>query len=161
MSASQRPTPTGEALAKDPANLTANEGNATPNIVQAALALAHQGWAVFPLNGKRPFSGFHWLERSSADPQTIQQMFAAHPHSNIGVDCGKSGLFVIDLDMGHGQDGVANWNEIKNAHGIDCAGGAVVSTGGGGWHLIFRDPTGGKLGNTIGKLVGPLMLVNR
>ncbi len=147
-----RPAPVREGEAS-PAPAIAQTISARP-ILRAALTLAEQGWAVFPLQGKRPFAGFRWREQSSADAATVQGMFQARPHANLGIDCGKSGLYVVDLDVDGDVDGHAAWADLKATHHFDDTGAWVVLTGGGGRHLIFQDPTGGALGNTARKL-GP------
>lgn len=110
---------------------------------------AARGWATFPLAGKTP--RLKWRDLSSTDAKRLAAMFDHEANGqNIGLDCGKSGLVVIDLDVKNGVDGLATWREL----GIDDTGALVSQTGGGGTHLIFRDTSGGAIGNSTGKL-GP------
>ncbi len=78
------------------------------------------------------------------------------PGDNTALDCGKSGIVVIDLDVKNGKDGVARWAELKTRHGIDDSQALRTLTGGGkgARHLIFRDTTSGAIGNSDSKLVG-------
>ena len=66
---------------------------------------------VFPTNGKDP--RVRWREDSTTDAATIRGWWTRWPDAGIGVDCGKSVLVVVDLDVKDGVDGVAAW---KQAH---------------------------------------------
>jgi len=89
---------------------------------------------------------------STNDPEAARQLF--RPGDNIGLDCGKSRLVVIDKDR-HGEaDGFATWERLKVVHGFDDSGALRSRTGGGGRHLLFLDTTGGQIRNSQGKL-GP------
>jgi putative DNA primase/helicase len=119
------------------------------------LRLAERGWAVFPMSGKTPL--VKWRDESTTDEDALQAMFSEHGRGgfpNIGVDCGKSGLVVIDLDVDDDKDGMEAWEELKEQHGFEDSEALVTSTGGGGKHLIFKDPSGGQIGNSTGEL-GP------
>ena len=63
-----------------------------------ALKYAGYGWSVFPVDpgGKKPL--VRWREESSSDPEQVTEMWSLMPNANIGIDCGKSGLVVIDVD---------------------------------------------------------------
>jgi len=101
-------------------------------------------WATFPIieGGKRP--ACKWRAESRPGYQ--------RPGLNVGLDCGKSGLVVLDLDQHGGPDGVAAWESLKVERGIDDTGALVTETPSGGRHLIFSDPTGGAIRNSAGKL---------
>lgn len=77
-------------------------------LLRHALTCAERGWHVFPCApGAKPpaFRGEDWQELSTTDPSRIERWWRARPY-NIGVDCGKSGLTVLDLDVpGHGRQG--------------------------------------------------------
>jgi len=98
------------------------------NTVQAYTT---RGWAVFPVG---------------TAPDVIRN---GH---NIGLDCGKSGLVVIDLDVKGDHDGLAAWETLKDDTGLDDTGALVTETPSGGRHLIWTDPTGGLIGNSASKL---------
>ncbi len=73
------------------------------SVLQAALDYANQGLYVFPVKGasdparaKEPAVG-RWSEESTTDPEVIVAMFAGTAYG-IGLDCGKSGVFVLDGD---------------------------------------------------------------
>jgi len=121
------------------------------------LNLTRRGWCVFPIapGGKRPLC--KWRDRSAQAEGIARLEFTKYSqggeHPNIGVDCGKSGLVVLDLDRHDGgPDGLAAWEALKVEHGIDDTGALVAETASGGRHLIFTDPTGGAIRNSAGKL---------
>ena len=117
--------------------------------LDAALAYAARGWHVFPVEpqGKRPMQGIRWREASTTDPETIRAWWKRWPKANIGLDCGKSGLVVLDFDAGKpefaGDDLLEAVFRIPTAH---------AATGGGGYHFFFRQPEGEPLGNRRGDL---------
>ncbi len=130
-----------------------------PNpMITAALDLAqHYGWNVFPLQGKIPYREFPWREKSNNAPGLIRPTFAPykhHPALSIGVDCGKSSLVVIDLDVHGDTNGIESFRALCDEHDIDTSGAVISRTGSGGVHLIFSDPTGGLIRNSASKL-GP------
>ena len=69
-------------------------------LLRAALAYAGLGWAVHPLRprDKRPLLR-DWPHKATTDGRVIQDWWVRWPEANIGVACGPSGLFVIDLDV--------------------------------------------------------------
>jgi hypothetical protein len=71
----------------------------------------------------------------------------------IGIDCGKSGLLVIDADRNHGDgfDGVAALDALYDAHGepLPCP---AYWTPRGGLHIFQRQQMGHELGNREGAL---------
>lgn len=73
--------------------------------VDAALAAAARGLALFalPPGGRRPAPG--WQRRTTTDPQRVAVMAAA---GNLGVGCRASDVVGIDLDRRGGDvDGIA------------------------------------------------------
>jgi hypothetical protein len=126
------------------------------------LGLARRGWAIFPVRCIPPTKAepdgvkqplVPWTKESTADPTKAARLFAEHPSYNAaGVDCGKSGLVVVDLDRKNGVDGLASWRDLVQQHEIDARGALVDLTPTGGRHLYFTDPTGGAIHNSTGKL---------
>ncbi|MBO0804666.1 MAG: bifunctional DNA primase/polymerase [Nocardiopsaceae bacterium] len=122
------------------------------SLMRAALACAERGWHVFPCapGGKPPaLRDTDWRQASTTDPAQIERWWTARP-CNIGIDCGKSRLAVIDLDVpGHGHPG----QQRRGATGLDaltrlCAENAqplpgptlTVATPSGGYHLYYHAP---------------------
>lgn len=125
--------------------------------IEQALQFAARGWSCFPLHGKRPPTGYLWRDRSTSDAATLAADFRTYSNGaapNVGLDCGKSGLVVIDLDRKDGRDGPAEWAALKARMGFDDAGALVSQTGGGGLHLVFSAPVGAVIRNGANKL-GP------
>ncbi len=118
-------------------------------LCESALQLSKLGWYVFPCvpGEKRPLTkrGF---KDATRDPKTIRDWWAKHPLANIGVDCGRSKLAVVDLDVKNGADGPGEWANL----GIDDTGALEQETPSGGIHKIWRTDNGIK--STAGKL-GP------
>jgi hypothetical protein len=65
---------------------------------QAALELASAGWFVFPVQerGKQPL--VRWRDESTSDADKVADWWDRWPNANIGIDCGKSRLVVVDYD---------------------------------------------------------------
>jgi hypothetical protein len=74
------------------------------------------------------------------DPEQIARWFApARSYQpNIGIDCQRSGLVVVDTDPRHGGD--ASGRELVETYGLQLEAGPQVLTGGGGAHYYFRNP---------------------
>jgi hypothetical protein len=66
-----------------------------------SVKLLALGLHIFPLNArsKHPATA-HGFKDSSADPVTVEAWWAENPDYNIGVDCGASGITVLDIDAG-------------------------------------------------------------
>jgi Bifunctional DNA primase/polymerase, N-terminal/Primase C terminal 1 (PriCT-1) len=118
-----------------------------PELLAAALAYVERGWPVFPVSGKTPLTehGFH---DASLDPEQIRVWWTAHPTAGVAVPTGEpSGLFVVDIDAQKG--GATAWKRLCDEHGKVPKTLATL-TGGGGSHLLFRDP--GDVPSSIEKL---------
>lgn len=70
----------------------------------AALALVERGFAVFPLRpgSKVPAVRGDWEGLAVADPERLREV-GWPVGGNIGIACGPSGLFVLDLDVAKGS----------------------------------------------------------
>jgi len=96
--------------------------------------------------GKHPRGVKNWRAESTTDEDTIRQWWGKWPEANIGIDTGKSGLLVLDLD------------EYKDAYAGDSLLSErdeqtpTVLTGGGGQHLWYRLPPDKQWGNATGTL---------
>jgi hypothetical protein len=118
--------------------------------MRAALAWAGQGWQVFPCapGGKPPaLRDTDWRDIATTDPGQIERWWTARPY-NIGIDCGKSGLAVIDLDtLGHGSQPPGH--TPHQATGLDAL--YRISTPSGGYHLYYTAPHTG-MGSSTARL---------
>jgi hypothetical protein len=83
-----------------------------PHNCAVALLYAEAGIAVFPCSAdKKPL--VKWSTVSTTDEATIHGWFKRWPDSIVGIDCGKSGLIVIDCDRhDNGHDGVEAFAEL-------------------------------------------------
>jgi uncharacterized protein YidB (DUF937 family) len=94
--------------------------------------------------GKHPYG--RWTRDSTNDPDAIRAALTRGPR-NLGIDCGKSGLLVIDEDASGAFD-----------HYAESIGRVVpvtfTVTTAKGRHVYFRQPPGTPLGNSTGALSG-------
>ena len=133
--------------------------------LDAALAYAGAGWAVLPLAGaddgrctcrracaspaKHPLSR-HGVRDASVDEPQIRRWWLQWPAANVGIATGaRSGLVVVDVDLDRG--GRASLQVLHDA-GRVLPPSRRVSTGGGGFHLYYRQPAGTVVPNTAGRL---------
>ena len=131
-------------------------------MLTAALEYAQRGWTVFPVRekdgksyekevdvpatnkkpahtkivvvkplAKQPYIKFG-LNVASTDEETIRGWWKKYPNAGIGINCGTSGLFVVDIDMKHGN-GYDNFMKL----GISTTGAFVSMTPSGGLHIIY------------------------
>ena len=103
---------------------------------EAALNYAREGYYVFPVvpNGKTPLISEN-LKQSSIDIPQITEWWKRYPFANIGLDCGKSGLIVLDIDPRHGGDKTLKGLQIL--YGKFDLQTKTVKTPGGGNHYYF------------------------
>jgi hypothetical protein len=126
-----------------------------PDNRAVALKLAASGYYVFPCEEageklKRPKYAVYWRSASTTDAAKINRWWDEHPDALVGLDCGKSGLFIADADRHGGPDGVAAWDGLIARHGDPHA--PSVSTPSNGVHYYFRQPDGEPFKNARGAL---------
>lgn len=121
-------------------------------LLRAALDYAAYGWHVFPLRprDKTPLTP-NGFKAATTDAKIIREWWAKTPDANIGLDCGRSGLVVIDLDKRDDRDGFAGWADLAAQHGWPATTYTSL-TGGGGKHLLFKALPGVEVKNSAGKL---------
>jgi Bifunctional DNA primase/polymerase, N-terminal len=90
----------------------------------AAIHLAEQGYAVFPLvpAGKVPLTR-NGVCDATIDSELIAWWWRRCPTSNIGLSCGSSGVTVLDIDTKAGAD------PCRVLAGRDLRGFGIVGTG--------------------------------
>ncbi len=115
------------------------------DLKDAAQGYARRGWSVFPLipGDKRP--AVKWRDVSTTDVDMIEQWWAATPDAGIGVDTGKSGLVVIDVDDMAGL-------KILEAEVGMLPMTAIQRTGRGGVHYVYTAGEGDPLRNSASAL---------
>lgn len=125
--------------------------NGSP-LAAAAVNYAKSGWCVFPVKprDKTPLTP-HGLKDATNNIDVVRQWWAKWPNANIGLNCGKSGMVVVDLDKHGDKDGMEEWEQLQASTGLQIATSTSL-TGGGGRHLIFKAPQGVSIKNSAGKL---------
>src|SRR6516165_7622589 len=130
-----------------------------PNLA-AALRLAGLGIPVFPAIAawnekdrklaKRPaIAG--WQTAASTERAYIEEWWRAFPDAVPGIELGRAGLVVIDLDRHPGgADGVAAFKTLLTGRELPPC--PTTRTASGGFHLFFKQPEGRPLGNGTGAL---------
>lgn len=130
----------------------------------AAMIYINLGWYVFPVHsvdeegqctcgtpdcanaGKHPATP-HGFKDATLDLAQVKRLFKPRPVPfNIGIATGKrSGITVIDIDMGPGKVGAETWAKLIQEHGE--AETLRSRTGSGGMHLVFAYDASLKTGN--------------
>ena len=146
--------------------------NGKPDLLEAALAYARYGKPVFPnfavlkksATLENPDYDKHpcttnGFRNATKDSGQIEAWWHKRPDALIGMPMGSaSGLFVIDLDVKHGENGFETLAALEAEFG-PLPETLMAETWSGGRHLFFQfpslDPTKYKpLGNSA-KLLGP------
>ena len=121
----------------------------SPQLI-AALEYALKGWHVFPTREKngRTYTNTRGVEvtprakmpyvrkglnAATTDESQIRAWWNKIPDAGIGVNCGASGLFVIDIDTHKGRGGLENFMRM----GIPSDRAFQCITPSGGLHLIY------------------------
>jgi len=125
---------------------------ASPSPVDHAIRLVVAGAIVFPVRidldekgKKRPSYPGSW-DQYQMTAATAGEIAAAGAY---GVDCGRSGVVVVDLDRKDNIDGVKLWH----GRGLPTSPFGVRSRS-NGEHHYFRAPTGEPVGNACFKTLG-------
>ena len=117
----------------------------------AALALASQGFQVFPLIEREKVPAIAaFPELASSDPDRIRgwwvdPVLELELSLNVGIsttafNCGSSALVVVDVDEKSGRSGGSTLLEME-LKGLDFPDTYTQSTPTGGRHLVYRCPT--------------------
>jgi hypothetical protein len=123
------------------------------SVLEQAQRLTNLGYFILPLKADKKPANAHGFYDATNDFEEIKKIYQQHPFSLIGVDCKRSGLFVIDIDMTvekneHGED---DWNKLCN--GRDIPYGPQQRSPHGGRHILFQYPTDGtEIPSSIKKL---------
>jgi hypothetical protein len=115
-----------------------------------AISYAAMGWPVFPVKpDKTPYTK-NGFKDAVTDMKQIDDWWRIWPDADIGIPTGKaSGLTVIDIDPRHGGD--ASISELdEEIGGLPPTAEATTPSGGG--HLVFKNPSHVRIGNSAGKL---------
>ncbi len=85
-----------------------------------ALAQASDGWAVFQLKpgSKEPLPGTRGHLDATTDPDTIKKWWSDRPDCGVGLACEASRRLVVDIDVGDGKTGDAQWRAVVAELGL-------------------------------------------
>jgi hypothetical protein len=112
-----------------------------------ALALAAQGYAVFPVAASKRPTCPQGFKDAAIEPCEIRRLWRDHPAPLIGVPTGEaSGLFVLDIDSPRHIE-AAEWLERCAPYLPETR---QQTTRSGGLHLFFRHHQG--LRNSAGRI---------
>ena len=128
--------------------MSTSSNNTSNLLLEEALAYARRGWFVFPvrerpekytnskgelveLKEKTPYIS-HGLNDASIDEDQIRAWWGMWKDALIGINAGKSNLFVVDIDVKH-----INGHDTYDKWGIDDSGAFKSRTPSGGEHIIF------------------------
>ena len=106
--------------------------------------------------GKHPAINWQRYTKKRADDDTLQMWFDGMDHAHgVGIVTGSisDNIFVIDVDVGEGKDGIETLDSVQMAHD-DLPPTATAITGSGGKHLFFKAPEGMFIGtdkNVLGQ----------
>lgn len=124
---------------------------------EMALALWDAGYEFFPLpTGSKTTAGSgirwraDWEACRFANRAAVADYWQENPGANIGIECEKSRLLVIDLDGLEAAEAFAQlWRDCEGTSDYGCP---IVKTR-RGWHLYFTLPGEPLLRNTESKLL--------
>jgi len=110
-----------------------------------ALAMARRGYYIFPCSTSKHPLCEHGLTESTINEATIIAWWTRWPDAQIGINCGLSKIFVLDVDSAE------TWETIKVQH-PEFLTTRRIKTGKGGYHLYFHSPEGIKIKSTAKKI---------
>lgn len=111
------------------------------SVLEYAKLYAGLGWKVFPVN-KRKRLAVKWTIECTTDIKKIEDWYRKNPHLGVGIACGPSNLFVLDIDLKKDKDGNIKHNgfieleQLEEQHG-SLPDTLISQTGGGGRHYFF------------------------
>ena len=102
--------------------------------LDAALSLAADGWAVFPMTRqKTPLAGSHGVRHATKDPIRLRKLFGLPGAELAAIATGDvSGVSVLDIDRQHG--GMDWWRENRERLPATLA----WRTKSWGLHVVFQ-----------------------
>lgn len=104
----------------------------------AACAYAELGWSIFPVSPgqKRPAGNLvpRGMNDSTSELGRVFKWWEWMPYANIGVNCERSGMVVLDIDPRHGGDD-SLYELVKELGALPVT--VEAFSGGGGQHMLF------------------------
>lgn len=138
--------------------------DATRNMRDRAVALAQQGFKVFPLAAgtkdkpvvpvgwPHPAKGQYFDQMPSSDPHVVFGMWTHGGPVNYNVGICTNDLLVIDIDNKNGKDGNGAALKLLTELEYDLNATLQARTPTGGRHLFYKLSNGGVASNTASKL---------
>lgn len=112
------------------------------------FSYVERGWYVFPVRekSKHPIPNLSWPKLSTNDAEQILEYKRRFPGCNFALDCGRSGVAVLDIDTKHPE-------ALDNLMALEMDNGVLpptlkVRTPSGGFHLYYE----GKISNSASTL---------
>jgi len=135
-----------------PGDLSSKSNNEpqTSSAASFALAYAARGYFVFPCRAdKKPYTK-HGFKDASTDPAVVRAFWTDYADAQVGIDCERSGIVVVDLDKKNGEDGIAAFEVLRGSEPHDCS--LVVSSPSGGRHFVYQAIDGVEIKSTAGQV---------
>lgn len=102
-----------------------------------AQMYALAGYFVFPMEVATKLPLVKWRKASTQDEKQIYRWWKRWPAASIGIDCGKSGMIVVDID---GQEGKNSWHCLLESYEAQLLNPTLVVTPSDGLHYWFKAP---------------------
>jgi hypothetical protein len=118
---------------------------------------ADLNWSAFCLSPgqKVPLAGSAGFKEATRDQEEIARRWSRHPDANIGIATGApSGMFVIDIDMKNGKDGLASLRSFIGTDEAETVATMRSLTVSGGVNLFFAYDSARPVGNRANVLPG-------
>lgn len=93
-----------------------------------------------------------WRDTSSTSLADIGAWEQDHPDAQLLIDCGKSGIVLVDCD---GEEGIRNWLELIDDQDEQIVPLAYAATPSGGRHYYYRAHPDHPIGNDQSGKVAP------
>ncbi len=134
-------------------NLTqfsAGSNDPAPQVLQHAKTYAKAGVRVLPLKANSKAACLlDWGNKAFTDQNQITKWFGNGAIYNIGLAMGTwahtategTYLVCVDIDMHHGIDGCAAFDQLAAEHGGDIGQPFIADTATGGQHLVYTTDT--------------------
>ena len=110
--------------------------------------LALSGYYIFPCRGKK--ARVKWRDQSTTDIAVIRAWEKQFPGCTWAIDCGRSGITVLDDDRGKDPDAVYSFLALELDHGV-LPPTYTVKTQSGGYHYYFRGQGRNSASSRLGK----------
>jgi len=94
--------------------------------------------------GKHPWSA-HGKGDATTDPATIRALWKGKPAAQVGVNCGASGVVVLDVDVHGDTDGRETWAALVAEYGSALDAAPTSETPNDGFH-VFYSMNGARIG---------------